>query len=78
VYVPEPVQKKRLMERDAMSETEAAARIAAQMPIEEKRARADYLVDNGLGLDVTGERVREILEILGTRAQAGASERVGT
>ena len=46
VYVPRDVQKQRLMERDKLSETEAERRLEAQMPIEEKRRRADVVIDN--------------------------------
>jgi dephospho-CoA kinase len=37
-------QLRRLMTRDALSEAEAAQRIAAQLPIADKTARADYVV----------------------------------
>ena len=47
VSLPEAAQLVRLMERDpAMTEEEARARIAAQMPLSEKRARADVVIDN--------------------------------
>lgn len=47
VSLPEAAQLVRLMERDpAMTEEEARARIAAQMPLSEKRARADVIIDN--------------------------------
>ena len=47
VSLPEDVQLVRLMERDpVMTEAEARARIAAQIPLSEKRARADVVIDN--------------------------------
>ena len=47
VSLSEAAQLMRLMERDpAMTEEEARARIAAQMPLSEKRARADVVIDN--------------------------------
>nr|WP_325191238.1 dephospho-CoA kinase [uncultured Selenomonas sp.] len=47
VSLPEDVQLVRLMERDpVMTEAEARARIAAQMPLSEKRAHADVVIDN--------------------------------
>ena len=46
VYAPREVQKRRLMEREGLSEEEAEARLNAQIDIEEKRARATYLIDN--------------------------------
>lgn len=60
VYVPEEVQVKRLMERDGISYDEAMMRIRSQMPIEEKRRLADYVVDNSGSLEETEEQVKEI------------------
>ncbi len=45
VYVPEALQLERLVAR-GMPEGDARARIANQMPIEEKRSRATYVIDN--------------------------------
>ncbi|ALX48333.1 dephospho-CoA kinase [Lentibacillus amyloliquefaciens] len=46
VYVDEGVQLERLMERDGYSEEEAYQRINAQMPVKEKAALADAVIDN--------------------------------
>lgn len=46
VYVPESVQIQRLMQRDALTEEQALARIRSQMPIEEKKKRATIVIDN--------------------------------
>ena len=46
VYVPEPVQLQRLVEGRGLSDDRARAIIAAQMPIEEKRGRAQHVIDN--------------------------------
>lgn len=46
VYVPPAVQLARLMAREGNEEEEARARIAAQMPLDEKRVRADVILDN--------------------------------
>ncbi|MCM3783184.1 dephospho-CoA kinase [Neobacillus mesonae] len=46
VYVPVHIQLKRLMERDAISEKQALSRLKAQMDIEEKKRRADIVIDN--------------------------------
>jgi dephospho-CoA kinase len=40
-------QIRRIVARDGLSEAEARARLAAQWPIEEKVARADYVIDTG-------------------------------
>src|SRR5690606_41519778 len=41
VYVDEDVQKKRLMQRNKLTEPEAEARIKSQMPLEQKVKMAD-------------------------------------
>jgi dephospho-CoA kinase len=64
VYAPEATQRARLMARDGRSEAEARDRIAAQMSIEEKRRRADRIIDNGGSLDETRRQVAEIYEWL--------------
>jgi dephospho-CoA kinase len=46
VYAPEPLQMRRLMELRGLSEEQARARIAAQMPIEEKRRLATHVIQN--------------------------------
>ena len=44
--IPEDLQVERLMARNKLTESEARARIAAQMPLAEKCARADVILDN--------------------------------
>ncbi|WP_457592933.1 dephospho-CoA kinase [Hydrogenimonas sp.] len=46
VYAPRETQKRRLIEREGLSEAEAEARLDAQIDIEQKRKLADYLIDN--------------------------------
>ena len=60
VYVPEAVQKARLMQRDGLSGADADARIRAQMPIDAKRAYADYIIDNSGGREATRRQVRAV------------------
>ncbi|MFH1115614.1 MAG: dephospho-CoA kinase [Pseudomonadota bacterium] len=69
VYVTRDVQERRLVERDGMSLDEAHARLEAQMPIDEKRDRADKLVDNTGSLQRTREQVESLLKEL--RIMAG-------
>jgi dephospho-CoA kinase len=45
VHCPEDVQVRRLMEREGITEEEARRRIRVQMPGEEKRRHADYVID---------------------------------
>jgi dephospho-CoA kinase len=51
VYAPEELQLRRLVELRGMEEQEARARIAAQMPIEEKRRLATHVIENTGSLD---------------------------
>ncbi|HYD39321.1 MAG TPA: dephospho-CoA kinase [Anaeromyxobacter sp.] len=46
VWTPRAVQLARLVERDGLTPFEAEARVAAQLPIDEKAARADFVVEN--------------------------------
>lgn len=46
VYTPKEVQLERLMKRNDLTETESLQRIAAQMDIEDKKERADFVIDN--------------------------------
>ena len=62
VYVPEAIQKTRLMARDRLTEADAMARIRAQMPIDAKRAYADYIIDNTGTREATRRQVRTVYE----------------
>lgn len=46
VYVSEDTQKSRLIQRDHLTEIEATKRIQAQMPLDEKKAYADVVLNN--------------------------------
>lgn len=46
VFTPEDLRIKRVMERDQVSEKEVRTRIDKQMPEEEKRRRADFIIMN--------------------------------
>lgn len=61
VYTSKETQLKRLMARDRINEEYAQAKIAAQMDIEEKKIRADYLVDNEGELENTYKQIENIL-----------------
>ncbi|WP_276354272.1 dephospho-CoA kinase [Cohnella caldifontis] len=57
VYVPRRTQLERLIARDKLSPEEAEIRLNAQMDIEEKKKRADYVIDNGGSLEETERQV---------------------
>jgi dephospho-CoA kinase len=69
VTASEEVRLQRLMARDALDEQEARARLASQMPQEEKAARSDYLIDNSGDWGATEAQVMEIWQELCTRAR---------
>ncbi|MCL6548260.1 MAG: dephospho-CoA kinase [Alicyclobacillus sp.] len=71
VYADERTQLARLMARDGLPEAEAEARIAAQMPIEEKRRLADYVIDNTGTLKHTREQVERLWRVLRSQAPGG-------
>lgn len=56
-YAPAQVQKQRIMARDGLSAEDAQRRIDAQMPIEEKRARATWVIDNSASPEATRSQV---------------------
>ncbi|HAK58797.1 MAG TPA: dephospho-CoA kinase [Nitrospiraceae bacterium] len=56
VYADENQQRIRLMERNSLTGEQAVARIRSQMPLSEKRAFSDYIVNN------TGQREKTELE----------------
>ncbi|MFD1135631.1 dephospho-CoA kinase [Paenibacillus urinalis] len=57
VYVPAEIQLKRLMERDGISESDAISRLNAQMDIEEKKRRADIVIDNSGTMEETKAQI---------------------
>ncbi|MGH9837693.1 MAG: dephospho-CoA kinase [Blastocatellia bacterium] len=58
------LQLERLMARNNLSRDEAAARIAAQMPAEEKLKYADYSIDTSRGFDDTRRQVESLYAAL--------------
>lgn len=57
-------QLQRLMHRNGLTETEARARINSQMSLEEKCARADFVIDNSAQVSDTMKQVDEVERIL--------------
>lgn len=53
-------QLRRVMKRDALPEPEARQRIAAQMSIEDKIRRADYVIRTGGTFEATDLQVRDV------------------
>ena len=54
----------RVMSRDGVSEAEARARVAAQLPIDEKIRLADYVINTDGTFEETNRQVRRVLDAL--------------
>ena len=59
VACPDDVQLARIMARDHLNEAQAKARVAAQMPLAQKRQRAAFVIENDGDLDQLLSRLRE-------------------
>lgn len=64
VWCAPEIQIERLMARNNLSRAEALQRISAQMPQEEKKAYADYLIDTSEGYDETRRQTLGVYEQL--------------
>lgn len=64
VACDEATQIGRAVARGGLTEGEARARIAAQAPLQQKLAAADYVIDNGSSLDETGRQVLRVWDAL--------------
>jgi dephospho-CoA kinase len=71
VWVDPDTQLRRLQRRDGLSLAQARARLAAQMPLAEKRARADYVVDNRGPREQTAAAVAELWRVFTGSPGAG-------
>jgi dephospho-CoA kinase len=60
VYVPESLQRRRLVEGRGLSEDRARAIIASQLPIDEKRGRAQHVIDNSGRREATRRQVEKV------------------
>jgi dephospho-CoA kinase len=61
VTVSEENQLKRLMNRNGLSKEDALLRIASQIPVKEKAARADYVINNNGDFEDTKRQVKDLL-----------------
>ncbi|CAN5509906.1 dephospho-CoA kinase [soil metagenome] len=60
VWCEPDIQLKRLMSRDNITETDARKRIEAQMPQDEKKRFADFLIDASDGFEDTRRQTAEV------------------
>jgi dephospho-CoA kinase len=61
VSAPADMQRERVLAREGMTPERLDAILAQQLPDAEKRARADYVVDTGRGLEAARAQVAEII-----------------
>lgn len=76
VWVPEEIQVERTMARDGCDRGEAERRIAAQMPLDEKRAMATHVIDNSGTPAETEAQVERLYALLLEGAPADEARRV--
>ena len=62
VYTPSDTQLQRFMKRNGYSKEESAKRIATQLPIEEKRSRATWVIDNSKDLKHLQQECEKFVE----------------
>ena len=72
VDAPRPLRLERLVKDRGLRETEAMEMIAAQMPAELKRARADFIIDNTGTLTELEEKVASVWATLEQEAPRDA------
>ena len=64
VWVPRSIQIERTMSRDGCDRGEAERRIAAQLPLDEKREMATHTIDNSGSIEETRTQVKRLYEAL--------------
>jgi dephospho-CoA kinase len=64
VSCPQPVQIERICARDGASRDEAVARIAAQKPLAEKVAVADFVIDTDGPMERSWQRTDDVLRAI--------------
>src|SRR5262249_45185646 len=73
VSLPEELQVERAMARDAASEAEVKARIAAPLPLAEKVGVADYVIDATGDVASVERRADEVLDAIRARVRPGGA-----
>ena len=64
VFTPAETQLERFMKRNGYSKEESLKRIAMQLPIEEKRSRATWVIDNSKDLKHLQQECEDFVQII--------------
>jgi dephospho-CoA kinase len=72
VSAPPDVQRERVLARDGMTPAKFEHIVSLQMPDEEKRAKADFVIDTGTSLAETESAVQKLVQQL--EGQAGPAQ----
>jgi len=64
VYTPADIQLERFMKRNGYSKEESLQRIASQLPIEEKKAQATWVIDNSKDLKHLQNEVEKFVDTI--------------
>lgn len=64
VYTPSDIQLERFIKRNGYSEEESLRRINTQMPIDAKKAKATWVIDNSKNLKHLQQEVEDFVEII--------------
>lgn len=62
VYTPKDIQLKRFMKRNNYTQEESLKRISSQMPIDEKKEKATWVIDNSKNLKHLQQEVENFVE----------------
>ncbi|MCI7677579.1 MAG: dephospho-CoA kinase, partial [Streptococcus orisratti] len=65
IYVDKETQIQRLMARNQLTKEEAQLRISRQMPLEEKRALADLVLENTGDLETLKSQIKRLVIEMG-------------
>ena len=78
VSAPTELQRERVLARPGMTPEKFEAILARQLPDAEKRARADFVIETGQGLEAARDQVRKLLATLARRLDGPGEQGEGS